>query len=246
MQGQTIKKGSKVVVSWSKRMPPSLAYMMLSRSECVEDLFITGDFDPSKIKCDPKALKEAERLDEISLTKKQTDIQSSNQFFGFALVNIRSLNKNLQYLGCDSVMLRNDVVFVTETWHDSKIHKIHKLDGYQSVFANGTAKGKGAGVFFRSDATIEVCEEELYQFIKFSNPKITIFCLYVSKGCDFGQLIESLKKYNFNSDANTCLIGDMNFDAFEANDFTRFMSNLKFNQIVCRATHLDGCKDPSD
>ena len=33
MQGQTIKKGSKVVVNWSNRMPPALAYMMLSRTE---------------------------------------------------------------------------------------------------------------------------------------------------------------------------------------------------------------------
>ena len=45
MQGQTIKRGSKVVVNWSKRMPQSLAYVMLSRPESVEDLFISGNFD---------------------------------------------------------------------------------------------------------------------------------------------------------------------------------------------------------
>ena len=61
MQGQTIKKGLKVVVNWNKRMPPSLAYVMLSRSEDIEDLFIAGNFDPEKLKCDSKALEEAKR-----------------------------------------------------------------------------------------------------------------------------------------------------------------------------------------
>ena len=48
MQGQTIKKGSQVVVNWSRRMPPALAYMMLSRTETLGDLFIAGDFDPKR------------------------------------------------------------------------------------------------------------------------------------------------------------------------------------------------------
>ena len=118
---------------------------------------------------------------------------------------------------------------------------MHKLDGYKSAFANGkTGKGKGVAVFFRDNARIETCEEELYQFIKFENEDITIFCLYISKGCEFKQLIQSLESYEFSNNGNTCLIGDLNFDANGNNEFTRYMSELQFTQIVKRATHLDG------
>ena len=70
--------------------------------------------------------------------------------------------------------------------------------------------------------------------------KVSIFCLYVSKGCDFWKLVESLKKYNFDGKDNTCLIGDLNFDGSETNNFTRYMSKLQYSQMINRATHLDG------
>ena len=69
---------------------------------------------------------------------------------------------------------------------------------------------------------------------------MTIFCLYVSKGCDFGHLVESLKNYEFNKEKNTFLIGDLNFDTSESNDLTKYMLRLQFCQLVSRATHLDG------
>lgn len=78
MQGQTVKTGSKVVVNWCKRMPDALAYIMLSRSESIEDLYIAGFFDPNQIRCNPKALAESERLDEISLTNPSTSTEESD------------------------------------------------------------------------------------------------------------------------------------------------------------------------
>ena len=85
------------------------------------------------------------------------------------------------------------------------------MKGYTSAFANGTTgkeRGKGVGVFFKKDAKIEMCEEEFYQFIKFKKEEITIFCLYISKECEFGQLVDSLKSYEFNNkDETTILIG---------------------------------------
>ena len=102
-------------------------------------------------------------------------------------------------------------------------------------------KGKGVGVFFRRDAEIQVCEEELYQFIRFKSSQVTIFCLYVSKGCNFGHLVQSLKNFDFNNkNETTCLIGDLNFDVLSKNDLSRYLSSLNFIQLVNRATHLDG------
>ena len=167
MQGQTIKRGSKAVVNWSKRMPPSLAYVMLSRSEAVEDLIIGGNFDLGKIRCDPKALEEAKRLDEISLPLVR---DRPDESFGFAFINIRSLNKNFEHLEIDQTMLLQDIIFVTETWKDPNSHKVFNLKGYHSAFAHGyTVKGKGVAVFFK-------------KVQKLRHVKRTIFSLSSSKG----------------------------------------------------------------
>merc|ERR1711973_317317 len=90
-------------------------------------------------------------------------------------------------------------------------------------------------------AEIEVCEEDLYQFIKFKTKSVTIFCLYISKGCNFRQLVQSLKDFHFNDKIEaTCLIGDLNFDATGSNHLTEYLSGLHFSQLVKKATHLDG------
>ena len=140
-------------------------------------------------------------------------------------------------------MKQLDIIFVTETWKDPKSDKTYHLNGFDSAFANGKTetKGKGVGVFFRKDAFIEICEEELYQFIKLKTENMTIFCLYISKGCNFSQIVQSLQYYGFyNQEENTCLIGDLNFDAAKTNDLSKYLSRLQFSQMVGRATHLDG------
>ena len=38
---------------------------MLSRSERLEDIYISGELDVSKIKCDAEALEESKRLEEV-------------------------------------------------------------------------------------------------------------------------------------------------------------------------------------
>ena len=118
-------------------LPPGLAYVMCSRTESIDDLYITGQFDPTKIMANPKALEEAKRLDEISLANRPETIHPLNQLLGFGFVNIRSLNANFQFLEDDELMKELDIIFVTETWMDSKSKKTYKLNGYNSAFANG-------------------------------------------------------------------------------------------------------------
>ena len=111
--------------------------------------------------------------------------EASEASFGF--LNIRSLNKNFEHLETDSIMLQKEIIFVTETWKDVRHENTFNLNGYMAAFAHGkTGKGKGVAVYFKKEANIEVCERELYQFIKLKNETVTIFCLYISKGCNFG------------------------------------------------------------
>ena len=114
MQGQTVKESSKNLVNWHNRMPPALAYMICSRTESVEDLYIAGRFDPKKIWCNKDALAGAKRLEEKSLTNLPNN-QNHVELLGFGFDNMRSLNKNLEHLEVDHIMLQKDILFVTET-----------------------------------------------------------------------------------------------------------------------------------
>ena len=54
-------------------------------------------------------------------------------------------------------------------------------------------------------------------------------------------MVQSLRDFKFfDREENTCLIGDLNFDASKSNDLTRYLSRLQFKQLVGRATQLDG------
>ena len=222
-------------MNWSSNLPRGLAYVMLSRAERLEDIYITGRFNPEKIKCVPEALIEAQRLDEISLTNLSTDVGHRDQDLRLSFVNIRSLRKNFEYLQTDQNMLEHEMIFVTETWGDT--YTYFNLEGYNCAFAN-QGRGKGVGVFFKKDASIQKCEQDLFQFIKLRKETITVFCIYISKGCDFKKVVESLKHYGFNNKA--CLLGDFNFDANNNNDLVDYMRSLNMSQIVKRATHLEG------
>ena len=135
---------------------------------------------------------------------------------GFSFVNIRSLQKHFEDLKIDDFMLKQEIIFVLATWMDPESKQNFELNGYESEFVK-RGRGKGIGVFYKTKAVIEVCNQDLYQFIKVESKKCTIFCLYASKGCPMDKLIGDLKQYGFDNKDDTYLVGDMNFDASTRN-----------------------------
>ena len=62
VQGVDIKGGTDVVVHGYDRIPKNLMYVMLSRAQALENVFLE-DFDPNHIKVDENALKQDGELD---------------------------------------------------------------------------------------------------------------------------------------------------------------------------------------
>lgn len=164
---------------------------------------------------------------------------SNRRKIGFGFVNIQSLNKHFKDLKIDDFMLRQEIIFVLETWMDPESDQNFVLDGYDSEFVK-RGRGKGIGVFYRTKVAIEVCNEDQYQFIKVKNKECTVFCVYASKGCPMAKLVSDLKNYGLDNKDKTYLVGDLNFDASTNNKLTKYLRELKFSQVIKRATHLDG------
>ncbi len=149
MQGQTVKKDSKVVVHWHNRMPAGLAYVMISRSETLDDIHIEGKFDESKIRCVPRAYVETNRLAQESLTT-VLDPEISSQRFAF--LNIMSLKKHSEDLKKDFKLLSCDTIFAMETRRNDQDPSVN-LEGFYEAHAN-QSNGKGTSVFFKGDCHI--------------------------------------------------------------------------------------------
>ena len=78
-------------------MERGMAYVMLGRCEILDDIFIAGDFDERKIRCIPKALEEASRLEKISISWKVKNVC----FLSIASINIRSFSKHQKDITAD-------------------------------------------------------------------------------------------------------------------------------------------------
>ena len=70
IQGQTVKKPRKVVVDLRSVFQPAMAYVMLSRVESIDQLFILEDFDETKVYGNKDAIEELEKMNKISINKK--------------------------------------------------------------------------------------------------------------------------------------------------------------------------------
>ena len=89
VQGLTIKRGSDVVAHGYKKMPNALYYVILSRAQAMENVFLKN-FLPEKLKADPSALEEDCKLQERCIIPSYKDMH-----FQFFVVNVRSLSKHI-------------------------------------------------------------------------------------------------------------------------------------------------------
>ena len=71
-QGQTVKKPQKVVIDLRTIFEAAQAYVMLSRVQEIEQLFILEEVVPEKIYANHAALEEIERLVNVSKNKNPT------------------------------------------------------------------------------------------------------------------------------------------------------------------------------
>ena len=109
VQGITIKKPSKVVVHGHPRMPPSMYYVMFSRAQDLEQVYVR-DFTKT-IKANEMSLKENKNLVNRSINS-----SFSNNHFCIFMVNIQSLKTKIVDLMNDNFASRSDHICLVETW----------------------------------------------------------------------------------------------------------------------------------
>ena len=143
IQGQTITSLKPVVLNLNSVFQPNMAYVMLGRTENLEQLYLE-EFDSKKIYCDKESKKETLKIMKTSKENlAQNDWFSSREMLKVAAVNIRSLIKHFDDLKNDYTLLQSDIIIVTETnYHLDPKFRPRELDGFEGFHVK---RGKGKG-----------------------------------------------------------------------------------------------------
>ena len=151
VQGQSIPVPNKVVMDINSTFQCAQSYVMLSRIQTIDQLFILNNFDERKLQHSEKSLRELKRLEEISYNKNPTDWENKNKngTIKIAMLNCAGLSAHVLDIRADNFILHADVIHLVETSveKDSPTNDL-ELEGYTSHFHN-ISKGKGIVTYVR-------------------------------------------------------------------------------------------------
>ena len=229
-----IKEGTDVVVHGHKYMPYALMYMMLSRAEKKENVFLE-DFEPKHIKADPNSLKEDAKLDARSIVPKYEEMS-----FDFFVLNVRSLSKHFADVNVDMFAQKSDHICLLETWIDPETVDVNDFQLPERTFDHASVgKGKGCCLFSvnskQSSGNIKVIKDN-YQVLSIIDGSVQLVMVYLLSNCSKADVVEDLKII-IRQDLNSIIVGDVNFDKGENNELTRYLALQEFHQLVDVPTH---------
>ena len=242
-----MRAGSKVNIHWTN-FQYGMAYVMLGRTERLEDIFISGELDVSQIKADPKALEESKRLEEIFNQSEKEQEEKRAKCWKISYLNVRSMKStdgHAKDVERDNAIMDADMFGLGETWLE-KDQQVH-FDGYSGYFAN-FGNGKGVAGYSKIDlvAQPETISTETYSGIFFKAKDFHIAFLYVSSNCKKADLFILLDSWIENS-MPTAVIGDINEDFLKgekmkknSTKFVSMMMDRGFHQQINEPTRVSG------
>ena len=219
------------------------AYVMLSRVQQLDQIYILESLDESKIRTSQTALWELNRLKQISLNENPTPwLKSDKESVKVASLNCAGLKPHFADIYVDEHLLKADIIHLIETSLNAADENNFSSPGYNSHFLT-IGNGKGIVTFYKNGlAHHELdCKENNMQIMKFSCPDLDIISTYRSSNCNSVELLNNILKMT--SDRKPALItGDFNI-CYIMNRTNRLVQGLEredFKQLVKEATHIRG------
>ena len=228
-QGQTVYKPNKTVNDFRTVFQAAQGYVMLSRVETLNQLFILGDPPDSKLYASHQALEEHERLYRVSINRnKPMWEQTFNWSCKIALLNCRSLTMHIKDMRSDPILSFSDIICLNETWMKSNmVDEQLNIPGFE-LHLNSSGVGKGIGTYFKSglfSPQVNITKP-LAQITLLSSPDLDVVNVYRSQGMnntdlahDLRDIIDKSKLTLICGDFNLCYVDD------RSNEVTRLLEN---------------------
>ena len=238
MQGSTIPKPNPLVIDLKSVREAAQAYVMMSRVQSLQQLYILNGFLSSKIYPSVIAMEELDRLKKIACNEEEKAKRSNAMIFS---LNIRSLPKHHKDILSDH-LAEAQVIALQETRCDPEQENQHlALPGYNMHFESRGLR-KGVVTYFKEEYQVTATiNTDLYQVIKVSNNNYHVINVYCSKNANKQQLYKDL--IALLRGTQLCLIvGDFNENFLQEPKpkFVQHMIARKFSQLVNTATHIEG------
>merc|ERR1712208_177044 len=234
----------KVVVDLRSVFEAAQAYVMASRVQELNQLYILEELPEEKIYASAAALTEIERLIQVSVNNNPNEWENkeNRSTTKVSFLNCRSLKNKFHNIKSDSSLLKSDVMILTETWleDDDDIH--YALPDYDENL-NNSGKGKGIASYNRRqrfDHEVNT-KKEGFSISKITSKDIDIIGIYRSQNGNVVSLVGELQDM-IDIEKTTVIGGDVNICALQKprNHIMESLKEMGFQQIVTTATHKEG------
>ena len=244
IQGQTVKKPQKVIVDIHSVFQPAMAYVMLSRVESIDQLYILEELNETKIYASHAAIQELHKMNKISVNEKaSTWLNTKNSRTRISVLNCSSIRPQLEHLALDRSLTISDAICLPESWiwNDEDTTGL-ELEDF-TVHHNAVGRGRGITVYFKKYKFnyIEDITEEKIQLTKLAGKEFELIVVYKAPTGKDSVLASHLERM-INLNKTTIVCGDFNMCYIDSrrNKSTSFLLENNFRQLVHEATHIDG------
>ena len=245
-QGQTVKYPQKVVIDLRSVFEAAQAYVMKSRVQSLEQLYILDKLPEEKIYANHRALAEIDRLLEVSQNNNPTNWdkdENEKSTIKISFLNCRSMKNKFQHIKADNSLLKSDIFILTETWlEEGQIESDqYDLPDFESNF-NSIGRGRGIASYFKHMHKHKInVNGEGFSISKIVCENLDVIGIYRSQEGNITSLMNQLEALITKGRA-TIIGGDMNICALAEpkNHITESLRDKGFSQIVRKSTHIEG------
>ena len=220
------------------------AYVMASRVQELNQLYILEELPEEKIYANAAALIEIERLIQVSVNNNPNKWENKEDRLKTKLsfLNCRSIKNKFHNIKSDWSLLKSHVMILTETWLEADDDINYILPDYDKDLNSG-GKGKGIASFYkrqRFEHQVNLSKDG-FSISKVTSKDIDIIGIYRSQKGNFVSLVSELQEL-IDAYKTTVIGGDINICALKQprNYITASLKEMEFHQIVTTATHKDG------
>ena len=147
-QGQTVRYPQKVVIDLKSVFEAAQTYVMASRVQELDQLYILEELPRRKIYPSQAAIQEIERLLRVSINKNPTPWKEDDDSkIRLSFLNCRSIRNKFENVKADKC--QSQVIILTETWLEKESSEGNHLPKYNDNFIN-IGRGKGIATYFKN------------------------------------------------------------------------------------------------
>ena len=244
IQGQTIPKPSKVVLDLNSVFEDAQAHVMLSRVQCLDQVYIRKSLDESKIRTSQIGLTELDRLKRISYNENPTPWNEPTRYnkVNIASLNCAGLASHFIDIAADEKLKKADVIHLVETSVEKNASEQYNQPGYESHFIN-VGKGRGIMTYFKPGTFVHEKDFEAtnMQMTKFTSNELDIVNVYRSSDGNSLELLNRITEM-LRTGKPTLITGDFNICMLNhgKNRMSKGLMENSFSQMVRNATHIRG------